>query len=52
MKVLIGLVLFASTALAIDYKRTDIFGSVGSDFTLAPRFNGNIGIVAFCFVER
>lgn len=36
--------LTCSSAQAIDFKKTDIFGSVGSDFTLAPRGNYNFGI--------
>jgi hypothetical protein len=44
LKKLILLFLCASCAFAIDYKKTDIFGSVGADFTLAPRFNGMVGI--------
>jgi hypothetical protein len=44
MKPFIALIVFCTSAYAIDYTRTDIFGSVGSDFTLAPRFNGNLGI--------
>src|SRR5262245_50796751 len=43
MKTLISLCL-CSSLYAIDYEHTDIFGSVGVDFTLAPRANYMVGI--------
>jgi hypothetical protein len=40
----IVLCLYVVDLRAVDYHNTDIFGSVGADFTLAPRFNGMVGI--------
>lgn len=48
MNLKLSLLLLSSLCLpnlqAIDYRTTDIFGSVGADFTLAPRFNGMVGM--------
>jgi len=38
------LLILATPGYAIDFLKTDIFGSVGSDFTLMPRANYTVGI--------
>ena len=38
------LLFLASNAYAIDFLKTDIFGSVGSNFTLVPRANYTVGL--------